>query len=281
MLLRLFGLWTHWALWLRRVRVETWPASGFQVRLYRHGAPEAEPWLLLHGLGATALSWKSTISALYGECRLWVPELSALGGTVGPSPGMNVREATRAMAALIRERSPRRPVTVCGLSLGGWVGVRLALDHPELVARLVLINSGGLLDQNWDRIERLVRVRDVAGVDRLYAALFQRVPILLRASKRGFLAAYTSPAVTHILDTLTEDDAFDEAALARVRCPAAVIWGAHDGLFPLESGRRIAAALPNAKLTVIQGAGHGVHWTFPDRMNEAIEAFRRENPVPS
>ncbi len=280
MLLRLFGLWTHWALRLRRVRVETWQASEYRVRLYRHGAPDAEPWLLLHGLGATALSWKSTISTLYGECRLWVPELSALGGTVGPNPGMNVREATAAMAALIRERSPHRPVTVCGLSLGGWVAVRLALEQPELVARLVLINSGGFLDQDWGRIERLVRVRDVAGVDRLYAALFRRVPLLLRISKRGFLAAYTSPAVTHILDTLSEDDAFDEAALSRIRCPAAVIWGAHDGLFPLESGRRIASALPHGKLTVIEEAGHGVHWTFPDRMNLAIEAFRSDNPVP-
>ncbi|MCZ6728039.1 MAG: alpha/beta hydrolase [Acidobacteria bacterium] len=279
MLLRLFGFWTHFMLRLRGVRRETCHAAGFDVRLYHHGAPEAEPWLLLHGLGSTALTWCRTISTLSGNCRLWVPELSALGGTTGPSPGMNVRQATAAMAALIRQHSPGRPVTVCGISLGGWVGVRLALDHSELVERLVLINSGGWRDQDWGAVGRLVRVDGIAGVERLYRALFRRVPLVLRFSKRGFLAAYTSPAVRHILGTLSEDDAFDENDLARIRCPVAVIWGAHDGIFPLAIGERIAAALPQGDLTVISEAAHGVHWELPGRMNEAIDDFRRQHPV--
>lgn len=279
MLLRLFGLWTHLMLRLRGVRLRTCHAAGFDVRLYHHGPPEGEPWLLLHGLGSTTLTWRRTIGALSGECRLWVPELSALGGTTGPDPAMNVRQATAAMAELIRQCSPERPVTVCGISLGGWVAVRLALEHPELVDRLVLINSAGWRHQDWEAVARLVRVNDIAGVERLYRALFRRVPWLLRFSKRGFLAAYTSPAARHILATVSPDDAFDESDLARIRCPVAVIWGAHDGLFPLTSGERIAAALPRGELTVIGEAAHGVHWELPGRMNQAIDAFRHRHPV--
>lgn len=281
MLLRLFGIWTRWVLRLRAVRLERWQAGDFELQLYRHGARDAEPWLLLHGLGSTALSWSSTIKALSGDCRLWVPELSALGGTRGPSPGMNVVEATAAMAALIRERSPGRPVTVCGISLGGWVAVKLALEHPELVERLVLINCAGFIDQDWQQIENLVRVTDLAGVNRLYRALFCKVPLLLRFSKGGFLKAYTSPAVHHILDTLEQADAFGESELATIDCPAAVIWGAHDGLFPLASGERMAAALPQGELTVVEDAAHGVHWERPDKMNAALQAFRRKHPTDS
>jgi len=281
MLLRLFGHWTRFALSRRGVRLETWAAGGYSVRLYRHGAPDAEPWLLLHGLGSTALSWHKTIGVLAGDCRLWVPELSALGGTTGPHPGLNVHDATRAMASLIRERSPGRPVTICGMSLGGWTAVRLALDHPDLVERLVLINCGGLLDQDWTAIEARVRIDDIAGVERLYSALFWKTPRLLRFSKRGFLEAYRSPAVRHILDTLSRADAFDEKDLARITCPTAVVWGRHDGLFRLEGGRRIAAAIPQSEFTIIEEAGHGVHWERPDRMNAAIQSFRSRHPVRS
>jgi pimeloyl-ACP methyl ester carboxylesterase len=67
-------------LWWRGVRRETWHAAGFEVELYRHGKSDAEPWLLLHGMGSTSLSWGRTLGALCCDCRVWVPELSALGG---------------------------------------------------------------------------------------------------------------------------------------------------------------------------------------------------------
>jgi pimeloyl-ACP methyl ester carboxylesterase len=279
MLLRLFGLWTRLALRLRGVRRETWKAGGYDVRLYRHGEPDAEPWLLLHGLGSTALSWGSTIRSLHGSCRLWVPELSALGGTTGPTPGMNVCEATEVMAELLRRRCPGGQATICGISLGGWVAVRIALEHPELVARLVLIDCAGYQDQDWEAVEDLVRVRDLDDIDRLYRALFVRPPALLRWSKRGFLEAYTSATVRHIIDTLQEKDAFDDSDLARLHCPTGLVWGEHDGLFPLAVGRRMAAALPHAELEVVSDAAHGIHWESADRMNAAIAAFRRRHPL--
>ena len=83
----------------------------------------------------------------------------------------------------------------------------------------------------------------------------------------------------YILETMSEEDVFDESDLARINCPTAVIWGEHDGLFPLATGERIAAALPHGELTVIRGAAHGVHWELPNRMNAAIEAFRVGHPA--
>src|ERR1700680_3478229 len=53
-------------------------------RLRRRGAGPAEPWLLLHGLGSVAASWGRSLYVLRRDCRLIVPELSALGGTRAP-----------------------------------------------------------------------------------------------------------------------------------------------------------------------------------------------------
>ncbi|HZF11828.1 MAG TPA: alpha/beta hydrolase [Thermoanaerobaculia bacterium] len=238
------------------------------------GPPEGEPWLLLHGLGSVGSSWLSVIKALRRDCRLVVPELSALGGTRAPGGGLGIRQGAAAMAELIAAEFGGRPVTVCGLSLGGWMAVRLALARPDLVSRLVLIDAGGFRDQDWDHVQRLVTVSDIAGVERLYAAIFVRPPWILRHSKKAFLQAYTSPGVKSILARTKERDAFATADLARIDVPAAVIWGEKDGLFPVATARAMAAALPRASLTVVPDCGHALHWDCPDRLVAAIQAFR-------
>ncbi len=239
------------------------------------GPREGEPWILLHGLGSVGSSWISVLSALRRECRLVVPELSALGGTRSPGGGLNLREGTTALARLLEAEFGGRPVTVCGLSLGGWMAVRLALVRPDLVSRLVVIDGGGYKHQDWDRVEELVRVTDLAGVERLYQALFVHAPWVLRHSKAAFLSAYTSPGVISILDGTEEQDAFDDADLARIDVPTALIWGERDGLFPVTTAEAMAKALPRATLTVVPNCGHALHWDCPESLVAALQKFRR------
>lgn len=273
MLARLFLFFT--ALYLRllgarRARLEE---GGVSLVYHEIGPPDGEPWVFLHGLGSVAAGWGPVMWALRRDCRVLVPELSALGGTRCPGDGLGVARAVEILARLLQERLGR-PATVAGLSLGGWVAVRLALAHPELVSRLVLIDAGGYRDQDWERIESLVDVEDMAGVDRLYPALFGRVPWLMRISRSGFLRAYTSPSVKNVLAGLGEADTYDGADLARLRLPVELIWGERDGLFTVETARAMAAALPDARLQVLPGRGHALHLECPGELVAALQRVR-------
>jgi pimeloyl-ACP methyl ester carboxylesterase len=251
------------------------------VRLvyYRQGPLDGEPWLLLHGMGSFALGWRHVMGALSRECRLVAPELSALGGTEAPGGGLGIRSGARAATALIERELGGRRVTVAGFSLGGWMAVRLALARPELVSRLVLIDAGGYRHQDWEAIQELVDVQDLAGVDRLYRAFFVRTPKLLRPGRRTFLRAYTSPGVRQVLARTTEDDAYDDADLARLDLPVALIWGGEDGLFRPATAKAMAAALPRATLEILPGCGHVLQWDCPGGMVAAIQRFRRAAPA--
>ncbi len=242
---------------------------------YEIGPKNGEPWVLLHGLGSVAAGWGPVMRALRRSCRLIVPELSALGGTRCPGQGLGISPAVEILDELLRKEFGGRPVTVAGLSLGGWIAVRLALAHPELVARLVLIDAGGYREQDWETIQSLVMVEDLAGVDRLYPALFTRVPWLMRVSRSGFLKAYTSPSVRNVLAGLSEDDTFHDADLARLRMPVELVWGEHDGLFTLETAQAMAAALPDARLQVLPGRGHALHLECPADLVAALQRLRR------
>lgn len=277
MVLRLLAIGTSTlmrALGARPFRVETDRVS---LLVHELGPKDGEPWVLLHGMGSTGLSWAFVTGRLRRNCRLLVPELSALGGTGGSRPGLDVREGVQAVAQMIRERVPDRPVTVAGISLGGWIATRLALAEPALVERLLLVNCAGYRDQDWERIQQVVTVSDLRGVDRLMAALFYRTPLPLRLARRGFLATYNSPTVRHILDSLTEEDSFDAGDLARLELPVGLIWGDRDGLFYPEVAHAMRSALPNARLEVVPRCGHGIQWERPRALAEAIDRFRSQS----
>ncbi|HET9766118.1 MAG TPA: alpha/beta hydrolase [Thermoanaerobaculia bacterium] len=276
--MRLLAVVTH--VWLtllgfRRLRRQL---GEWSLVFYRKGRG-GEPWVLLHGLGSNALSWSPVARHLAPGSRVLIPELSRLGGSRGPRPGLDVAEGAKVVAELLRRELAGEPATVVGLSLGGWTAVRLALAEPALVSRLILIDSGGYRDQDWETIRSLVTVRDDADVVRLYGALFQRVPWIFRLSRTTFRRVFQSPVVKGILADLDERDLFGPEDIARLQVPVGVIWAEHDGLFSAAVGRQIARAARQGAFYLVPGVGHGLHWEAPRRLVAAMEEAERELPA--
>ena len=259
------------ALGARRTRFRRGEIS---LVVHQLGPEGGEPWVLLHGLGSTALSWAPVLPALRRDCRVLVPELAELGGTRHPQGALSIDESVATIAALIERQFPGRPVTLAGTSLGGWIAVRLALAYPHLVSRLVLVVAGGYRDQDWSEIQRKVTVETVDDVDRLYGALFHRPPWLARLVRRAFLRAYSSRSVSSALAAIREENGFGDEELHAIQAPTAVIWGDRDGLFAAPVGERIAHALPHSHFYLIAECGHAVHWDRPKEFSQALADFR-------
>ena len=106
-------------------------------------AGEGPPLLLLHGVGDNAFDWQWVMPALAHTYQVYALDLPGAGGSAKPlpdySPAFFTRFATAFLDALGVERA-----AVVGNSLGGLVGLRLALSDPERVAALGLVSSGGL-----------------------------------------------------------------------------------------------------------------------------------------
>jgi pimeloyl-ACP methyl ester carboxylesterase len=283
MLMRLLALVTH--VWLtllgyRRTRRKLGEWSLVFYRKGRRGEPAVgEPRVLLHGLGSNALSWSPVARHLASRSRVLIPELSRIGGTRGPRAALDVAEGAKVVAELLRRELAGEPATIVGLSLGGWMAMRLALAEPALVSRLVLIDAGGYRDQDWEAIRSLVTVRSEADVERLYGALFHRVPLLFRLSRTTFRRVFQSPVVTGILEHLVDDDLFGPEEIARLQVPVAVIWGEQDGVFSEAVGRQIARHAREGAFYLVSDVGHGLHWEAPRRLVEAMEEAQRELPA--
>lgn len=261
-------------------RATTVAAGPWRFRLHRAGRPGAEPWVLLHGMGATSATWLPLERHLRDRCELLLPELSELGGTRGPRAALTVPDAVAALAELLDRELPGRRPTLAGISLGGWIAARFAAAHPERVARLLLVVPGGYREQDWQEIERMVRVSTYRDTRDIWRALFVAPPWYLRLTRYAFFLAYTSPAVAAVIGAVREQDAFGDADLARLRMPVGLVWGEQDRLFRLEVGRRMLAALPRGRLWPIADAGHAVQWERPREFLAAVEEFRAAFPLP-
>lgn len=255
--------------------------GNYSLRVHDLGPRDAEPWVLLHGLAATAASWLPLVPRLRRTARLLLPELSDVGGTVGPRPALAVADGAEIVHELIVRLFPGRAVTLGGTSLGGWTAIRLALAHPECVARLVLLAPGGYRDQDWERAARAVRVEGPNDVPHTLRALFARPPWPLTRFPGPIAALYGTPAVRHLLGALREEDAFGAEDLARLAMPTALLWGEDDGIFDVTVGEAMARALPAGRLYRFSGAAHLPHWEASADVAAALADFRALHPLPA
>jgi len=156
------------------------------------------------------------------------------------------------------ESSFDQPVHLAGNSMGGHVAIHLAATRPDLVRSLTLIDSTGIPFElaPGEHLRNLAMPRGLAS----FALVLGRD--LFRAGPSSVLLA---------LGRLLLDDA--RPLLRELRMPVQLIWGNRDPLVPLTYGKRMLAEVPQAKLEVIEDAGHVPMWEQPTAFNRTLLAF--------
>jgi 3-oxoadipate enol-lactonase len=163
------------------------------------------------------------------------------------------------------------PVLVCGHSTGGAIALQLALSHPEMVAGLVLVDTGAHMQGHGDVGAILDRIRTGWG-DELCAAVLDRSferpldPVIRDRFLRWAMAC--DPRAVH--DVLASQRDLDlTGALAGITAPAIVVHGRHDRARPPEQGRELAAGLPEAEFRLAE-AGHTPVYETPGLVAAAV-----------
>jgi pimeloyl-ACP methyl ester carboxylesterase len=186
------------------------------------------------------------------------------------------------MAGLL-ERLETGPVHVVGISMGGTLALQLALDFPELVDRLVLVNTFARLRPERPSVwlyfalrfvlvhtlglpiqARAVARRIFPGPDQelLRRVLFEQI---CQADPKGYRAAMRALARFNVLRRLGE-----------IHVPTLVITSELDGTVSPKTQRILVERIPNARQGVIPGAGHAVTAEQPEAFNRAMIDFLAE-----
>jgi pimeloyl-ACP methyl ester carboxylesterase len=258
------------------------------TRLRYLAGGEGEPVLLVHGLGGAAANWLALAPLLLPGRRLLVPELPGHGGSarLAAAPSLNVY-ADRLAGLLEHERLGS--AAVVGHSLGGAVGLRLAIRRPAAVSALVLAGAAGISSGSRNARHALTVTGVVKPGRKLapYRSRIARSNMLKRlvfgrwgaadpeALPPDLVEAFLSGPARHT-DTvsaakaLVRDD--PRADLERVRCSSLVLWGARDNQLPVGDAFDYARRL-RARLRVIADCGHLLIGERPQACADAIADF--------
>lgn len=258
-------------------------ADGRVIGALVAGPGWAPKLVFLHGLGGSLATWQVVLGDLVDRYRVAAVDLPGHGASDKRSPDAADYSAAGLAAAVAEAIRALKlaPATVVGHSLGGAVGMLLALDDPDVVTSLVLVNSAGLGPDIGSRLIELMAGEPGEATARGLLELFYEDQSLVldrgvEEMARGQQAEGAWPA-----QQAASRAAFPEGRqgfglegrLAGVAVPALVVWGAEDRVLPLEHGVAATSALPDAQLRVLPGIGHVPQVEAPSQLAQAIDRF--------
>ncbi|MFF0610644.1 alpha/beta fold hydrolase [Nocardia tengchongensis] len=234
--------------------------------------------VLLHGFGLANRTYRTALEELARRgMRVYAPTMPGFGGTGElPADRTSIQGYAAWVAAFIRAAGITEPVTLIGHSFGGAVAIMTAHDSPDLVGRLVLVNSVGgsaWVDGRGTLVAMTERPLWDWGLhlqtDVLPAPELTRVlPIILRD---GIPAALTHPHAFWRAAALvrTANLTAELAELGRAGLPISIVWSKEDNVIPEAATQTLRAAHEEIRTIIVEGR-HCWLIADPARFGEVI-----------
>jgi len=241
------------------------------------------PVLWLHGYPLNNTMWDFQVSGLADIARLITPDLRGHGLS---EPTDETEYSMEMMATdcinLLDHLGYEGPVVVAGLSMGGYLAFEICRRFPERVAGLILAATKAAPDSDDMKAARdkSIAVVKTEGIDPIVASLLPRLLAPSAYEENPDLVEFlegmiqsTSPAGVSGAAAAMRDRADSTPDLPQLNVPTLVIHGEEDQLIPHAEATAMAAAIPEAELMIIPGAGHMPNLEKPEIFNDAVRDF--------
>jgi pimeloyl-ACP methyl ester carboxylesterase len=264
------------------------------VHYQEEGHASLPPLVLLHGFGDSYTTWDGWLRELGGQFRIIRLDFPGHGLTRAPCDyvlrGDTLAEFVDAFAA----RLDLPQFAVAGNGMGGSVAWQLALRHPDRINALILVDAAGFPNEQSPatlpfagRIARFrlgrALLRDIDNrplIDDLLKADVYDKSVITPALVDRWAELQRAPGHRAIIMSvdLTTLNSASAPVLLYLRAPTLVITGESDVVVEPASARKLAAAIPGAKLIVYPHVGHLPQIEIPQRSAADVAAFLQPRP---
>jgi len=256
------------------------------LRIVYRSAGEGEPLVFLHGYTYSSYCFRHNISILSKMARIVCPDLPGHGKSSKPvmfdyslfNQAKVVNDFCRALGL--------EKITLGGCSMGGALAMTTAIHYPELVDRLILVDSAGVdVDVKSpqavfsipivghfvasivaSRFARSTRVRMTNGVG---DDVSQELKEYLTETRR--LSTWVCA-----IRNLMANKAFKVPAINRIKQKTLIVWGENDPLFSIRSGRILASQIADSRMIVLPDVGHLPNEERPADFNQVVVDFLQD-----
>lgn len=255
------------------------PTSFGETHVIALGKNDAPVVVLMHGLGANALSMRSMFADFSRNYRVYVPEAVGYSGKSAPTRPP-IEKYTEWMTELFDAFHIEKAHMV-GISFGGWLSLKMSLVAPQCILSLTIMSSAGFVSASPLTLLKILSITTTAAV-----------PFTGHCSARWFLKLLTSPTTPQdkeLVDVfyrllkffksprelppcLTDED------LRKIMAPTLILMGQYDKIFhPTKVIERARELMPNLRATeLIPSVGHFMNVEKPEVINSRILKFLSE-----
>ena len=230
--------------------VETLTLKVGDDNIFLRKAGKGPPVLLLHGGACDSCDWVETMVPLSGSYTFYAPDLVGYGQSDRNRDGYYLSDFTDSTVGTIEALDLDSPLVIVGHSLGGRVALDIALEHPDRVRKLVLIDTTGF--------SRLARWGSFLGT----MAYFVRKVLGRPQPYPRFMMENEAVPDWVCLDRLPE-----------LKIPTLIIWNSRDPYYTVKGALKAKELMPQAQLEIMAGYGHAPHRRDRDYFNKVLAAF--------
>jgi pimeloyl-ACP methyl ester carboxylesterase len=252
------------------------PTSFGETHVVEFGKSDAPVVILMHGLGANALSMRSMFTDFSKNYQVYVPDAVGYSGKSAPTRPP-IEKYTEWMMELFDALNIEKAHMV-GISLGGWLSLRMYLVAPQRISSLTLMSSAGFVATSLLTLLKLLSITILA-----------TMPFTGHRSARRFLQLLTSPT------TLPDQELVEvfyrllkffksprelppclmDEELRKIFAPTLILMGQYDKIFhPTKVIKRAQELMPNlVAAELISNVGHFMNAEKPEVVNSRILKF--------
>jgi len=241
--------------------------------------------LLIHGFPLNSTMWSPQIDDLSSFARIIAPDLRGHGNSDAVPGPYTVAKLADDCADLMGHLAVPTPFVVTGLSMGGYIALEFYRRYPESVAGLILTATKATADSAEAQANRDAATADVQanGIDGLVNGMMSKVLAqsnfnndeeLVEFVRDIMMVTSVEGAAGALQAMKTRPDS--TPTLAEIDVPVLIIHGDDDQIIPLAEAQAMAKQIKNAKLVVIEDAGHLPNLEQPDAFNDAVIDFLEE-----
>lgn len=255
-------------------------ANGVEVHYEEHGSGP-ETIVFAHGLLWSGEMFEAQVEALKDRYRCITFDFRGQGRTEITEDGYDMDTLTEDATRLIKKLDCA-PCHFAGLSMGGFVGMRLAIRRPELLRSLVLLETTADPEPNVRPYKRLNSIARWFGLGMVASKV---MPIMFGQKflndperkqerelwKKRLIANHKVGITRAVEGVIYRDGVYHQ--IERIKCPTLIIVGDQDVATEPEKSKRMHEKIADSKLVIVPGAGHSSTIEEPEAVNAALSEF--------
>jgi pimeloyl-ACP methyl ester carboxylesterase/CRP-like cAMP-binding protein len=267
--------------------------NGVNLHTVENGPPNRQVALLIHGWSSSWYAMSPLLDLIGQRYRAISVDLPGYGESQPLPDAVSIPDYAEILADLI-EQVTDGPVVLVGHSMGGMTSITMALRHPALVERMVLIGPtiSGKLSLYVNLLISPITLLERFGLGSLVVSTAEKVLVgisdrLMRPASFAERTGITRKEYLRLhADVRRADEGRIRAEcyfamrendlrghLGKIQIPTLVLWGAEDNTVPLRDAGIVADEWPGADLRIIPKAGHWPHFETPDIVRRQVAAF--------